>query len=84
MKIEGTLVTWFEPRGFGWVHENRGGKLFSYFLHISKVLGGNPRVGATVRFNPDQTLKGPVALDAEIFSTDATDVLAGKTPAEGE
>lgn len=78
MKIEGTLVTWFETRGFGFVHENRDGKLVSYFLHISKVLGGNPRVGATVRFNPDQTLKGPIALDAEILSSDATDVLAGR------
>jgi cold shock CspA family protein len=37
-KRNGYISIWFETKGFGFIHENRDGKLFRAFLHVSNAV----------------------------------------------
>ena len=63
----GWIAIWFEEKRYGFVHENRDGKLFKAFLHISDVLVGIPVTGAAVLFNEGSNSKGALALDVEVL-----------------
>ncbi|MCU1241752.1 MAG: hypothetical protein JWO71_2478 [Candidatus Acidoferrum typicum] len=62
-------MTWFETRGFGFIHSIVDGEVRSYFAHISQF-HGQPRVGATVLFNAaaGKGSKGPVARNVEVVT----------------
>jgi cold shock CspA family protein len=72
----GTLVTWFENKAFGFVHQVVDGEVRSYFVHISQV-AGKPKVGDTLRFEVGEGRKGPAAKNVEIVPATETPALAG-------
>jgi cold shock CspA family protein len=83
-KEAGILQTWFEARGFGFIHRVVDGEVRSYFAHISQM-HGVPKAGATVRFNVGLAggsgrSKGPIAKNIEILDSAAgLNALAGGT-----
>ena len=66
-KKTGWIAIWFAEKRFGFVHENRDGKMFKAFLHISDILSGVPVTGAAVLFNEGSNSKGALALDVEVL-----------------
>jgi cold shock CspA family protein len=66
-KRTGWIAIWFAEKSYGFIHENRDGKLFKAFLHISDILVGIPATGATVLFNEGSNSKGALALDVEVI-----------------
>jgi hypothetical protein len=66
-KRAGWIAIWFTEKRFGFVHENRDGKMFKAFLHISDILSGVPVTGAAVLFNEGSNSKGALALDVEVL-----------------
>jgi hypothetical protein len=70
MKIVGRVSQWFDPKNYGFVHENRNGVLYSYFFHRRNLMPGEvPAPGKIARFNSKLEPKGPVATDVEIFQS---------------
>jgi cold shock CspA family protein len=67
MKIPGVLNVWFVERGFGFIHEEKGGVILKHFLHAANITSGAPRTGATVLFKSVVGRKGFLAVDAEIL-----------------
>lgn len=77
-KRVGYIDVWFEIRNFGFVHEERGGKIHKLFMHASNIVSGTPRSGLTVRFNEGRNFKGPLAIDVEILEPNVgLEALAG-------
>jgi len=66
-KRTGVIAVYFEERAFGFVNENQNGRLFKLFLHVSNILSGTPRTGATVLFNEGSNQKGAMAIDVEVL-----------------
>ena len=66
MKTKGRVSTFFQPRGFGFINALVGGKLVSYFFHISACLT-EPQIDAEVSFTPAVGAKGPMATDVEVI-----------------
>lgn len=70
MKIKGSLNVWFVDRGYGFVHQEKGGVVRKHFLHAANITSGTPRTGATVSFKSVVGSKGFLAVDAEILGGD--------------
>lgn len=81
-KQRGTLLKWNDTRGFGFV-ASRGedGVRRTYFLHASRIIfiegGGVPELNSDLVFNLEQSERGAMAVDCEIFSFKAK-VAAGR------
>ena len=58
----GKIVSYFEDRGFGWIHEVSDGGLHQYFFHIRQCRF-EPRKGGLVEFEISQGPKGLAALN---------------------
>jgi hypothetical protein len=67
MKSTGILNVWFMDRNYGFIHEEKGGVILKVFLHVTNVVAGIPRTGATVVFKSVVGSKGFLAVDAEIL-----------------
>jgi hypothetical protein len=66
-KTAGRISVWFELNNYGFITENRYGKLVRWFLHISNVLEGTPVTSAKVLFNQGSNDRGLLALDVEVL-----------------
>jgi cold shock CspA family protein len=66
-KTPGRISVWFELKNYGFIAENRDGKLVKWFLHIANVLEGTPVTGAKVLFNQGSNDRGLLALDVEVL-----------------
>jgi cold shock CspA family protein len=84
-KTAGRISVWFELKNYGFIAENRDGKLVKWFLHVANVLEGVPVTGAKVLFNQGSNDRGLLALDVEVLTDSpamtVADALAGKTGA---
>jgi cold shock CspA family protein len=71
----------FEPKGYGFLHQNDNGTLRSFFFHLTYVVSGIPEIGCEVLFTPSSNSKGPIAIDVEVLpkGVKASDVLAERT-----
>ena len=50
MKLQGTVISWFDDKGYGFVRPDRGGD--DVFLHMTDVHGRRrPKVGSVIRFD---------------------------------
>jgi hypothetical protein len=71
-KLEGRIRVWIYARKFGFADVPDAGCKApkTYFIHQSKIISGEPRVGATVLFNVSPLLEGqhPSAFDVEVLS----------------
>jgi len=68
-KMFGVLRQWDAARGFGFIKTiNEDKSVTTYFLHLSKVESGVPRIGSAVRFNVGRYDKGTAmpAVDAAV------------------
>jgi cold shock CspA family protein len=75
-KLSGTLNVWFYQKGYGFVvKENEGAPPSKYYLHISKILPGQPKpeIGAGIRFNVNPIREGvlPSAINVEIIPNES-------------
>ncbi|QDZ12232.1 DUF1294 domain-containing protein [Devosia ginsengisoli] len=68
MRRSGELVQWNNKGGYGFVRDDAGR---DYYVHISKVAGGNrPRIGDQLSFEIASGRKGrPSAIDVSITAT---------------
>jgi hypothetical protein len=69
-KLNGFIRVWIYARKFGFIVVPNGTKApDTYFLHHSKIVGGEPKVGASVLFNISPLLEGelPSAIDVEVI-----------------
>ena len=63
----GELVQWNNKGGYGFVRDDTGR---DFYVHISKVAGGRPRLGDTLSFDVQTSKKGrPSAIDVVIAAT---------------
>lgn len=69
-KLVGILQIWTR-KGFGFisVRESDGKPQRKYYLHVSKIISGEARPNATVRFSVDPIIEGslPSAIDVEVL-----------------
>lgn len=57
VRVDGTLASWNESRGFGFIAPAQGGR--DVFVHVSALAGGKrPRVGDQVSFEVEITAQG--------------------------
>lgn len=66
-KIVGKIVFVNEARGFSFIRRVQSDVFEKYFLHVSDIMSGTPRVDAAVRFHVRETPKGPSAVNAEVL-----------------
>jgi cold shock CspA family protein len=74
MQLEGVINAYFASKGYGFINEVRSGKIIRYFLHISQVVSGSPKVGALAKFDFVQTLKGLQAVNITIENSPQSEV----------
>ena len=70
-KLNGFIRVWIYARKFGFIVVPDGSKApQTYFLHHSKIVSGEPKVGAPVSFSISPLLEGelPSAIEVEITS----------------
>lgn len=68
-KLQGFIRVFIYAKKFGFIVVPDGTRApQSYFLHQSKIISGEPRVGASCLFNVSPILEGeqPSAIDVEI------------------
>jgi cold shock CspA family protein len=82
----GRIVTYFEERGFGFIHEyvddvSGSKKLQQWFFHISSCLC-EPKARLEVQFEIGEGRKGPMAINVDVFEAApqiaGLEALAGK------
>ena len=67
MRRSGELVQWNNKGGYGFARDDAG---HDFYVHISKVAGGRPRIGDKVSFAVTSGRKGrPSAIDVTITQT---------------
>jgi cold shock CspA family protein len=67
----GRIVTYFEERGFGFIHEyvadaSSTKKLNQWFFHISSCIC-EPKARLEVKFEIAEGKKGPMAVNVDVF-----------------
>jgi cold shock CspA family protein len=50
-KEKGIITAWFPDKGFGFIRSTRPGFTTEFFLHISRIVSGEPMVFAPVLFH---------------------------------
>jgi cold shock CspA family protein len=73
---KGTVVTYNEDRGFGFIRELDSKMLSHIFFHVSGCLCV-PQKGLTVQFEIGPGKKGPQAINVDAFNADAITGVAG-------
>jgi cold shock CspA family protein len=63
----GVLGYWNQERGYGFIRQNRDGKVFSIFVHASYIMSGAPKAGAACLFDEGRNEKGAMAVNVEII-----------------
>ncbi len=84
MRQSGELIQWNNKGGYGFVRDGAGRE---YYVHISNIAGGRPRLGDSLEFGTAIGRKGrPSAVDVTISTTPAarpTTLREVKQPAAG-
>jgi uncharacterized membrane protein YsdA (DUF1294 family)/cold shock CspA family protein len=70
MRRSGELIQWNNKGGYGFVRDDTGRE---YYVHISNIAGGRPRLGDSLEFDTAIGRKGrPSAVDVTIAATTPT------------
>ena len=62
---KGTVLRFFDQKGFGFIQPENGGK--DLFVHINEVEGGQIQSGDSVEFEVTEGRKGPQASSVEVI-----------------
>lgn len=68
--MTGSIISFNEERGFGFIQPDKGEKWRRYFCHITKfmnLLDGYPQPGQRVSFELATTPRGEAAVDIQII-----------------
>lgn len=64
--MRGHVIKWFPERGFGFIKPEKVGH--DAYLHISKVIDGEPRYGADVEFQMDKDKTRTFAVNVKVLN----------------
>ena len=79
MRFDGTLSSWNDERGFGYIESTQGGE--PIFVHASAwpQVSGRPQLNQTVSFEVEVGPKGKRAKNVQLFRTRPTGKPVGET-----